>query len=130
MYNPVFKYRNLSIMVTIYHNPRCSKSRQTLQLIQDKLSESTQLDIVEYLKAPLDVDKLKALTKLLNCNVRDIIRTSEADYKDNNLANRDLTDEKLYSAIVEMPKLMQRPIVVNGDKAAIGRPPENILDIL
>lgn len=117
-------------MVTIYHNPRCSKSRQTLQLLEDKLSEDAQLDIVEYLKAPLGVDKLKNLTKLLNCSVRDIIRTSEADYKDNNLANKDLTDDELFSAMVEMPKLMQRPIVVNGEKAAVGRPPENVLDIL
>ncbi|MFT5451671.1 MAG: arsenate reductase [Enterobacterales bacterium] len=130
MYNPFFKPRNVSIMVTIYHNPRCSKSRQTLQLLEDSLSAETQLDIVEYLKSPLDVEQLKNLTNLLNCSVRDIIRTSEADYKDNNLANKDLTDDELLSAMVEMPKLMQRPIVVNGQKAAIGRPPENVLELL
>jgi len=121
-------------MVTIYHNPRCSKSRQTLQLLQDNLSkgssENTQLEIVEYLKIPLSIEQLKKLTTLLGCSIRDIIRTSEVDYKNNNLANKDLTEDELLIAMVQMPKLMQRPIVVNGNKAAIGRPPENILDIL
>lgn len=117
-------------MVTIYHNPRCSKSRQTLQLLQDNCSENDQLEIVEYIKSPLDVERLKKLPKLLGCSVRDIIRDSEADYKENNLADENLTDDELLSAIVKMPKLMQRPIVVNGEKAVIGRPPENVLDII
>ena len=113
--------------VTIYHNPRCSKSRQTLQLLVEK---NLQPEIVEYLKNPLDKKQLQQLTKLLNCSVRDIIRTSEAEYKDNNLSKADLSDHSLLDAIVKMPKLMQRPIVVKGNAAAIGRPPENILKIL
>jgi len=114
-------------MVTIYHNPRCSKSRQTLQLLQDN---QVEIDIVDYLNNPLDKSQLQQLVALLDCSVRDIVRTSEADYKENNLANKDLSDDELLTAIVNMPKLMQRPIVVNGRKAAIGRPPENVLDII
>ena len=117
-------------MITIYHNPRCSKSRLTLQLLEDKLSKDVQLEIVEYLKSPLNVELLKKITELLNCSVRDIIRTSEADFKDNDLADASLSDDDLFSALVKMPKLLQRPIVVNGEKAAIGRPPESVLDIL
>ncbi|PCJ46703.1 MAG: arsenate reductase (glutaredoxin) [Gammaproteobacteria bacterium] len=117
-------------MITIYHNPRCSKSRQTLQLLEDRLSKDVEIEIVEYLKSSLTVELLKKITKLLNCSVRDIIRTSEADFKDNNLMDAALSDEELFAAIVKMPKLLQRPIVLNGDKAAIGRPPESVLDIL
>ena len=116
-------------MVTIYHNPRCSKSRQTLQLLQENLSDE-QIEIVEYLKTALNKDALKALMSKLDCTARDIIRSSEADYKENNLADDSLSDEQLLDAMVSMPKLMQRPIVVNGQKAAIGRPPENVLDII
>jgi len=114
-------------MVTIYHNPRCSKSRQTLQLLQDN---QVEIDIVDYLNNPLDKSQLQQLVALLDCSVRDIVRTSEADYKENDLANKDLSDDELLTAIVKMPKLMQRPIVVNGKKATIGRPPENVLDII
>ena len=112
--------------VTIYHNPRCSKSRQTLQVLQDN---NQQPEIVEYLKTPLNKEQLQQLTTHLDCSVRDIIRTSEADYKDNNFADEKLSDDELLDAIVKMPKLMQRPIVVNGEKAAIGRPPESVLEI-
>lgn len=112
--------------VIIYHNPRCSKSRQTLQLLQDN---GHQPEIVEYLKNPLTKEQLNDLTSMLNCSVRDIIRTSEVDYKENNLANESLSDDELLDAMVKMPKLMQRPIVVNDNKAAVGRPPESVLDI-
>jgi len=113
--------------LTIYHNPRCSKSRQTLQLLHDN---NQQPEIVEYLNRPLNKAQLQHLCSLLNCSVRDIIRSSEADYKANNLADKGLSDDELFNAIVTWPKLMQRPIVVKGDKAAIGRPPENVLSIL
>lgn len=114
-------------MITIYHNPRCSKSRQTLQLLQQHQQQPT---IVEYLDTPLDKGQLQQIIALLDCSVRDIIRTSEADYKENKLANKALSDDQLLDAMVKMPKLMQRPIVVNGDKAIIGRPPENVLEII
>ena len=115
------------MMVTIYHNPRCSKSRQTLQLLQDN---NVSPEVVEYLKTPLDKTQLTELISKLGISVRDIIRKSEQDYKDRALSNSDLSDDALLNAIVEAPKLMQRPIVVNGNKAAIGRPPENVLEIL
>jgi len=114
-------------MVTIYHNPRCSKSRQTLQLLRD---QGIEPEIVEYLKTPLTAEQLTALLTLLGMEVRNLLRTSEADYKENNLANPELSAEQLIEAMVKMPKLMQRPIVVNGEKAAIGRPPEQVLDII
>ena len=115
------------MMVTIYHNPRCSKSRQTLQLLQEN---NVSPEVVEYLKTPLDKDQLTELISKLGISVRDIIRKSEQDYKDRALSNAELSDDALLNAIVEAPKLMQRPIVVNGNKAAIGRPPENVLEIL
>ena len=114
-------------MVTIYHNPRCSKSRQTLQLLNDS---NINPEVVEYLKTPLNADELTNIINMLGVSVREIIRTSEQDYKDRNLKNPDLSDDELLNAIVEAPKLMQRPIVVNGNKAAIGRPPEDVLGIL
>ena len=117
-------------MVTIYHNPRCSKSRQTLQLLQENLTKGAEIDIVEYLKTPLNKTEIKQLSQLVGGTLRDIIRTSETDYKENNFADTNLTDEQLLEAMEIMPKLLQRPIVVNGNKAAIGRPPENVLDIL
>ena len=114
-------------MVTIYHNPRCSKSRQTLQLLQDN---QITPEVVEYLKTPLSYDQLTKLLSKLGLTAREIIRTSEQEYKDLNLKDKTLSDEALLNAIVSAPKLMQRPIVVNGDKAAIGRPPEDVLGIL
>lgn len=114
-------------MVTIYHNPRCSKSRQTLQLLQD---QGIEPEVVEYLKTPLSEKQLSSLLKKLDITIRELLRTSEADYKENNLKDPALSDKQLLQAVVNMPKLMQRPIVVNGDKAAIGRPPEAVLEIL
>jgi len=98
-----------------------------LQLLEEN---NQQPEIVEYLKTPLNKEQLTNLTRLLNCSVRDIIRTSETEYKENNLSNESLSDDSLFDAIVKMPKLMQRPIVVVGSKAAIGRPPENVLNII
>ncbi len=113
--------------LTLYHNPRCSKSRQTLQLLKEN---NQQPEIVEYLKSPLNKKQLQDLIRLLNVSVRDIIRTSEAEYKDNDLADISLSDDKLFDAIVKFPKLMQRPIVVYKNSAVIGRPPENVLEII
>ncbi|MDP2560294.1 arsenate reductase (glutaredoxin) [Psychrobium sp. 1_MG-2023] len=114
--------------ITIYHNPRCSKSRQTLQLLQDNNITPT---VVEYLKQPLSVVEIEALiTKLgVNCP-REMMRVKEADYKEQALGNTDVTAQQLIEAMAQTPKLIERPIVVNGDKAAIGRPPEQVLDII
>lgn len=112
--------------ITIYHNPRCSKSRQTLQLLKDNGIDPT---INEYLKGGLTVDGLEKLLGALAIEPRQMMRIKETEYKEQNLAQATTTQE-LLAAIVATPKLLERPIVVNGDKAAIGRPPESVLDIL
>ena len=113
--------------VTIYHNPRCSKSRQTLQLLRDN---GVEPNVVEYLKTPLDADGLKGLLKSLGIGPRDLMRTKEAEYREQGLDDPSLCDDDLIAAIAATPKLMERPVVTKGAKAAIGRPPENVLNIL
>ena len=114
-------------MTTIYHNPRCSKSRQTLELLQEKGIEP---DVVLYLETPPDAKTLKGLLKKLGLKPRELMRTKETEYKDMGLEDSSLSDDQLIDAMVECPKLIERPIVVNGSKAALGRPPEQVLDIL
>ena len=114
-------------MTTIYHNPRCSKSRQTLELLQEKGIEP---DVVLYLETPPDAKTLKGLLKKLGLKPRELMRTKETEYKDMGLQDSSLSDDQLIAAMVECPKLIERPIVVNGSKAALGRPPEQVLDIL
>ncbi|MCK6265431.1 arsenate reductase (glutaredoxin) [Vibrio sp. ZSDE26] len=112
--------------VTLYHNPRCSKSRQTLALLEENNVSPT---IIKYLEEPLSVELLKELyTQLELSNVRDMMRVKEDIYKTLELANA--SDEELFSAMVSNPKLIERPIVVNNGKARHGRPPEQVLDIL
>jgi arsenate reductase len=117
--------------VTIYHNPRCSKSRQTLQLLEERHIEPT---VVEYLKTPPDAEALDKLLQLLNMQPRDLMRKGEDEYKELNLSNESLSREQLIAAMIENPKLIERPIVVSFEhgkgKAAIGRPPESVLEIL
>ena len=111
----------------IYHNPRCSKSRQTLQLLKDN---GVEPDIIEYLKTPPTAKELKQVLKALDMSPRDLMRKKEAEYKDNNLADESLTDDQLIAAMVEHPKLIERAIVIKANKQfALGRPPENVLDI-
>lgn len=114
-------------MLTIYHNPRCSKSRQTLKLIEDANAPVT---IVEYLKTPLDHSTLSSILTLLKIEPRAMMRTKEIEYKEQNLNEASLSSNQLIQAIVETPKLLERPIVVAADKACIGRPPENVLALL
>ena len=113
--------------ITIYHNPRCSKSRQALQLLRDKGIEPI---IVEYLKTPPDKSTLKALLVMLAMDPRELMRRKEKEYKELGLADPAVDDEALLEAMIEHPRLIERPVVVNGDKAALGRPPEKILDVL
>lgn len=113
--------------VSIYHNPRCSKSRQTLALLEEN---GVTPEIILYLENTPTVDALKAVITKLGLSVRDVIRSGEDAYKENNLKDDTLTDEQLLQAMVEFPKLIQRPIVIKGEKAAIGRPPESVLAIL
>lgn len=111
-------------MLTIYHNPRCSKSRQTLQLIQEAQQPIT---VVEYLKEPLTKEQIKKVIRLLNCSPIDIMRTKEIEFKEQAL--KGANDETLINAMVNTPKLLERPIVVSENKAVIGRPPENVLTL-
>lgn len=113
--------------VKIYHNPRCSKSRQALALIQ---AQGVQPEIVEYLKQPPSRDELSQILSLLNIKPRELMRKQETEYKVLGLDNLALTDEVLCNALLETPKLMERPIVVANNKAVIGRPPEAVLTIL
>lgn len=112
--------------VVIYHNPRCSKSRQTLALLEEN---SIQPEIIKYLDTPLNVEELKSLYAQLELSeVRKMMRTKEDIYKELNLANA--SDQELFAAMAEHPKLMERPVVVNNGKARHGRPPEQVLEIL
>lgn len=114
-------------MITIYHNPRCSKSRGACDLVNDRLNQSGEpVNIVEYLKEPPTLEDIKALHRMLGGSVRDMIRDNETPYKELGLADPATTDEQLLEAIVAHPILLQRPIVVRNGKAAIGRPPENV----
>jgi len=113
--------------VTIYHNPKCSKSRQTLELLRERGIEPR---VVEYLKTPLDDEALDALLKKLGMEPRALMRTKEDAYEEAGLADAKLTRKQLIAAMVEHPILIERPIVVNGARAAIGRPPEKVLEIL
>ena len=111
----------------MFHNPRCSKSRQTLSLIQEK---NIDINIIEYLKTPPDISQLKQILKQLGCGPRQLMRKSEQIYKDLDLGNENKTAEDLVIAMTQNPILIERPIVLSGEKAAIGRPPESILNIL
>ncbi len=114
--------------VTIFHNPRCSKSRQTLALIEEK---GIQPEVVNYLNTPPTVEKLKEIFGQLELeSVRAMMRTKEDIYKELQLADPALTDDQLFQAMSEHPKLIERPIVVSNGKAKHGRPPEQVLDIL
>ncbi len=113
--------------VTIYHNPRCSKSRQTLQLLAENRIE---LEVVEYLKTPPDRATLEHLLQLLGLEPCQLMRRKEKAYQELGLDDPDLSRDQLIDAMLAHPKLIERPIVVSNGKAAIGRPPESVLDIL
>ncbi|MBU2881250.1 arsenate reductase (glutaredoxin) [Psychrosphaera sp. B3R10] len=113
--------------LVIYHNPRCSKSRQTLELVQQK---SNDIEVIEYLKTPPSAEELTAIIAMLGISARTLIRTKETEYKTSGLEDKSLTDQQVIELMVNNPKVIERPIVVANGKAAIGRPPENVLDIL
>lgn len=113
--------------VRIYHNPRCSKSRQTLQILEDRGEEIT---IVEYLKAPPSPVELKEILGLLQMGPRDLMRKGESVYKELVLDNEGLSEDELVNAMLDNPVLIERPIVVANGKAKIGRPPESVTEIL
>ncbi|GHE97941.1 arsenate reductase (glutaredoxin) [Thalassotalea profundi] len=112
-------------MFTIYHNPRCSKSRQTLALLEEN---NVDIKVIEYLKNPLTEGEIKTLLTKLNKSPIDIMRTKETEFSEQHL--KDADDGTLIQAMVDTPKLMERPIVVKGNAAIIGRPPENVLTLI
>ncbi|WP_407311572.1 arsenate reductase (glutaredoxin) [Pseudomonas sp. nanlin1] len=113
--------------LTLYHNPRCSKSRAALELLQARGLTPT---VVRYLESPLDHATLKGLLAKLGIDARQLLRRGEDEYQALNLADTTLDENQLIAAMVEHPKLIERPILVVGDKAAIGRPTDKILEIL
>ena len=111
----------------IYHNSRCSKSRETLQILQDS---SIELEIIDYLETPPSAQELNRIIEMLGVSARDLLRRTEQVYIDADLDNDSLSDDDIINAIVEHPALLQRPIVICADKAIIGRPPTLVLDII
>ena len=113
--------------ISLYHNPRCSKSRETLALLQQ---QGITPIVVEYLKTPPTRQQLLHIIQQLNIAPRDLLRRNEAEYKALNLKDTNLSDDQLIDAMLAHPRLIERPIVLANNKAAIGRPPEAVLEIL
>lgn len=113
--------------VRIYHNPRCSKSRQTLQLLEE---HAVTPEVVEYLKTPPDAEELGRLLDMLGLEPRELMRRGEKEYKESGADDPGLSRTELIALMVRHPKLIERPIVVSNGRAALGRPPEHVLDIL
>lgn len=111
----------------IYHNPRCSKSRQSLQLLEEN---GQQPEVIEYLKTPPDAASLKTILTQLGISARDLLRKGEAEYKQAGLDNMELSEDEIINAMVQYPKLIERPIVIKDNQAVIGRPPEKVLTLL
>ncbi|WP_417501976.1 arsenate reductase (glutaredoxin) [Marinobacter sp.] len=113
--------------IRIFHNPRCSKSRQALELLTERGIEP---EIIRYLETPPTEQELSDILEALGRQPRELMRTGESEFKEQGLGNPHLTREQLIAAMVASPKLIERPIVIANGKAAVGRPPENILTIL
>jgi arsenate reductase (glutaredoxin) len=113
--------------VKILHNPRCSKSRQTLAILEENGIHPT---IVDYLSNPPSINELREILKLLKMQPRDLMRKGEAAYNENNLSDSSLTEDQLLQAMMDFPKLIERPIVLANGKARIGRPPEAVMEII
>ncbi|MBI3571781.1 MAG: arsenate reductase (glutaredoxin) [Gammaproteobacteria bacterium] len=112
--------------VTIYHNPQCAKSRATLKLLEDR---GLKPNVIEYLKTPPSTTELKKLIGMLGITPRALLRTKEAEYKQLKLDNPSASDAQILHAMAKHPRLIERPIVVSGNRAALGRPPEQVLNI-
>lgn len=113
-------------MVKIYHNPRCSKSREANQILQEK---GLEYEVIEYIKNPISKDELKELIQKLGIEPLDLVRQKEEIWREN-YSGKELSADEIINAMIEYPRLMERPIVVNGNKAVIGRPPSLVIDIL
>ncbi len=117
----------MSAEVRIFYNPKCSKCRLTMDILKNK---GITASIVEYLKNPPDSAELSHVLDMLGLEPRDLMRKHEAPYKQNDLDNPNLSREQLIMAMLDNPVLIERPIIISGNKATIGRPPEKVLDIL
>ncbi|EWC41840.1 arsenate reductase (glutaredoxin) [Pseudomonas stutzeri] len=113
--------------LTLYHNPRCSKSRGALELLE---ARGLTPEIVRYLETPPSAHELEGLLGKLGLTARQLLRTGEDEYKSLDLANPELSEAELIDAMVQHPRLIERPILIAGDKAIVGRPPEKVLEIL
>ena len=113
-------------MIKIYHNPRCSKSREALNIINE---HNAKVEIVEYLNEQPSEQELIEVLKKLGMNASEIIRKGEPVYQDK-FKGKSLSDDEWIQAMIQFPKLIERPIVIKGDKAVLGRPPENVLELL
>jgi len=110
----------------IYHNPRCSKSRATLELLNNQHDD---VEIIKYLEQPPSVTEIKSLLQQLNTSIRDVLRKNEAEFKTHQFSDPNLSDEQLIKLVHQHPKVLERPIVSYNNKAIIGRPPENVLEL-
>jgi len=117
----------MTALTTIYHNPHCSKSRAAMELLAKK---NIEIEVVKYLDTPPDKETLVNLLDILGLDPRELMRKGEVEYKENNLADESLSRDELIEAMLKFPRLIERPIVVKNGKAAIGRPIENIINIL
>ena len=113
--------------IKIYHNPRCSKSRKTLEIIEQ---QGHKPEIIKYLDTPPTIEELQNVLSLLKLQPRDLMRKNEAEYKDNNMSDESLSKDELIALMYQFPKVIERPIVINNNKAVIGRPPESVLTII
>ena len=113
-------------MIKIYHNPRCSKSRETLEILEEK---NEMFEVIKYLENPVSAEELQEIIKKLQLSPIDLVRTKEKEWKEN-FQGKELSDKDIIDAMVKFPRLIERPIVIKGNKAVIGRPPQKILEIL
>ena len=113
--------------IKIYHNPRCSKSRQALQIIRDRGYEPK---VIEYLKYPLDKIELESISQSLGIRPKEFIRKNETEFKDNNLNEKLDKDDDLFEAMSKFPRIMERPIIISDTGGVIGRPPEDVVKVL
>ena len=111
----------------IFHNPRCSKSRQTLQILKDNECDT---EIILYLETTIDQSVLVDVIKKISLSPRELLRKGEQEFKDNDLKNKNLSDQEIIEFMVKHPKLIERPIVIKGNKAILGRPPANVLELI
>ena len=114
-------------MLKIYHNPKCSKSRAALLYIEER---GYRCEVIDYLKNPPSKNEMSDVVKKLRMNARDVLRKGEVEYKENNLSDINLNDDNIIEIMVKFPRLIERPIIINNDRACIARPLENLINML